>query len=307
MDLPKYFFVARAIRQRFPKLLKLDGEDLPPIIGFDVEKPTTLPPSKDSFFVNAKGKDIATKFFEQYFMLYDSDRSSIAAAYHENGVFSLVAAKADYIRGATLANYLHRSRNLVIVKDRERRAKYLQTGVSDITTFLTKLPKTRHDASSMFLDVVACTPNFISVTICGIFKELETNNSGADVFRAFSRSCIIVPYADGFKLVNDMLLITIPTSDMRNQAFKNVVVPAPLPVPSVTASPSSQNLMPLLSADDDSIKQQMILSFSQQSGMNLDWSRRCLVDLNWDFGRAAQAFTELNANGGIPPEAWATN
>ncbi|XP_028330351.1 nuclear RNA export factor 1-like [Gouania willdenowi] len=35
-----------AVCQKVPQLLKLDGNDLPPPIGFDVDTPTTLPPCK---------------------------------------------------------------------------------------------------------------------------------------------------------------------------------------------------------------------------------------------------------------------
>ncbi|MEE6528273.1 hypothetical protein FKM82_030382, partial [Ascaphus truei] len=44
-----------AVRERFPKLLRLDGHDLPPPITFDVETPTTLPPCKVSACVWAWG------------------------------------------------------------------------------------------------------------------------------------------------------------------------------------------------------------------------------------------------------------
>uniref|UniRef100_A0A8C5DBQ8 TAP-C domain-containing protein n=1 Tax=Gouania willdenowi TaxID=441366 RepID=A0A8C5DBQ8_GOUWI len=45
-----------AVRQRFPQLLKLNGNDLPPPIGFDVETPTTIPSCKGSCF----GSDFIT-------------------------------------------------------------------------------------------------------------------------------------------------------------------------------------------------------------------------------------------------------
>uniref|UniRef100_A0A8C5DJV1 Nuclear RNA export factor 1-like n=2 Tax=Gouania willdenowi TaxID=441366 RepID=A0A8C5DJV1_GOUWI len=44
------------VRQRFPQLLKLNGNDLPPPIGFDVETPTTIPSCKGSCF----GSDFIT-------------------------------------------------------------------------------------------------------------------------------------------------------------------------------------------------------------------------------------------------------
>ncbi|GAB6024955.1 Nuclear RNA export factor [Chamberlinius hualienensis] len=190
-----------AVRQRFPKLLKLDGEDLPPQIGFEIENPVTLPPSKDGFFANDRGKEITLKFFEEYFKLYDSNRRDIAAAYHENAVFSLVAVKSDQTRGITLGVYMQHSRNMLKVPDQDRRKKLIYKGVPDIISCLMRLPKTQHDPSTVFLDVVACTSSFLSVTISGLFKELETSGNKSELCRAFSRSCIIVPYGSGCVLV----------------------------------------------------------------------------------------------------------
>ncbi|XP_028319275.1 nuclear RNA export factor 1-like [Gouania willdenowi] len=45
-----------AVRQRFPRLLKLNGNGLPPPIGFDVETPITIPSCKGSCF----GSDFIT-------------------------------------------------------------------------------------------------------------------------------------------------------------------------------------------------------------------------------------------------------
>ncbi|KAK2549420.1 Nuclear RNA export factor 1 [Acropora cervicornis] len=51
-------------------------------------------------------------------------------------------------------------------------------------------------------------------------------------------------------------------------------------------------------------QQEMLLKFSQQSTMNLEWSFKCLKENNWDYGKAAHAFTSLKSNGSIPPQAF---
>lgn len=55
---------------------------------------------------------------------------------------------------------------------------------------------------------------------------------------------------------------------------------------------------------DDATKMQMIQTMSQQSNMNLEWSRKCLEETQWDFPRAAHVFTELHKQNKIPAEAF---
>jgi nuclear RNA export factor len=39
--------------------------------------------------------------------------------------------------------------------------------------------------------------------------------------------------------------------------------------------------------------------------MNMEWSRKCLEETNWDFARAGFVFGELFKQNKIPPEAFA--
>ncbi|XP_013927551.1 PREDICTED: nuclear RNA export factor 1-like [Thamnophis sirtalis] len=79
-----------AIRERFPKLLRLDGHELPAPISFDVETPTTLPPCKGSYFASEGLKMLIVRFLQQYYAIYDSgDRQGLLDAYHEGACCSL--------------------------------------------------------------------------------------------------------------------------------------------------------------------------------------------------------------------------
>lgn len=49
---------------------------------------------------------------------------------------------------------------------------------------------------------------------------------------------------------------------------------------------------------------QMVQQMSQQSNMNLEWSKKCLEETNWDFNRAIYVFGELQKQNKIPPEAF---
>jgi len=48
----------------------------------------------------------------------------------------------------------------------------------------------------------------------------------------------------------------------------------------------------------------MAVKFSEQSGMNIEWSGKCLVENSWNFEAAARIFAEAKAAGKIPPEAF---
>uniref|UniRef100_A0A0B7A196 TAP-C domain-containing protein n=1 Tax=Arion vulgaris TaxID=1028688 RepID=A0A0B7A196_9EUPU len=50
---------------------------------------------------------------------------------------------------------------------------------------------------------------------------------------------------------------------------------------------------------------QMVESFTAQSGMNAQFALKCLQENAWDYQRAGQIFTDLNAQGKIPAEAFA--
>lgn len=74
-----------------------DGQDLPPLIGFDLEEGVKLPVPKASFLCDAAGADIVRQFLEQYFIIFDSEsRQPLLDAYHEQAMFSL-----------TIGNYQH--------------------------------------------------------------------------------------------------------------------------------------------------------------------------------------------------------
>ncbi|EFX78819.1 hypothetical protein DAPPUDRAFT_53091, partial [Daphnia pulex] len=51
-------------------------------------------------------------------------------------------------------------------------------------------------------------------------------------------------------------------------------------------------------------QQQMIATFSEQSGMDSRWSFKCLEDCGWDYDRAAYVFTELKGTFKIPLAAF---
>ncbi|XP_052443717.1 nuclear RNA export factor 1 [Carassius gibelio] len=279
-----------AVRERFPKLLKLDGHVLPPPIGFDLEvAPATLPPSKASYFCSEEIKNIILCFLQQYYSIYDSgDRQPLLDAYHDGAAFSLsIPFTLQNASKSSLGEYQKDCRNIRRMKDDPTtRFRLIKHTRLNVVAFLNELPKTQHDIASLIVDVNTYTATLLAFTVSGVFKE---NGKSRDSFRAFSRVFIAVPAGNaGLCIVNDELFVRNATTEEIRRAF---VAPAPTP---------SSSPVPTLSAP----QQEMLAAFSLMSGMNLEWSQKCLQDNEWDFDRAAQIFTGLKAQGKIPDVAF---
>ncbi|XP_078516628.1 nuclear RNA export factor 1 [Lissotriton helveticus] len=279
-----------AIRERFPKLLRLDGHDLPPPISFDVETPTTLPPTKGSYFGSDDIKVLVLRFLHQYYSVYDSgDRQALLDAYHDGACCSITTPffnQSTSVR-STLYAYFKHSRNVKNEKDHIMRFKLLKHTRLNVVAFLNVLPKTLHDINSFVIDITAQTNTLLCFTVHGIFQEVDGKFRYSK--RAFNRVFIAVPAPNaGLCIVNDQLHVREATPEEIREAF---VTSAPTP---------SSSPVPTL----PSTHQEMIQAFSLQSGMNLEWSQKCLIDNDWDFARAAQIFTHLKLEGKIPDVAF---
>lgn len=159
----------------------------------------------------------------------------------------------------------------------------------NVVAFLNELPKTQHDIASFNVDVNTYTNTLLSFTVSGVFKEVVVDGKSRESTMAFSRVFITVPAGtSGLCIVNDHLFIRMATTEEIRKAF---VAPAPTP---------SSSPVPTLTAP----QQEMLTAFSQKSGMNLEWSQKCLQDNEWDFNRAAQIFTQLRSEGKIPDVAF---
>ncbi|KAL7978177.1 hypothetical protein Chor_005164 [Crotalus horridus] len=188
-----------AIRERFPKLLRLDGHELPPPISFDVETPTTLPPCKGSYFASEGLKMLIVRFLQQYYAIYDSgDRQGLLDAYHEGACCSLsIPFSVNHPYRNSLAEYFKNSRNVKRLKDPSMRFRLLKHTKLNVVAFLSELPKTQHDVNSFVVD-----NSLLCFTLSGIFKEVDSRCR--DLVRAFTRVFIAVPVGhSGCLLDND--------------------------------------------------------------------------------------------------------
>uniref|UniRef100_A0A7N6AFZ5 Nuclear RNA export factor 1 n=1 Tax=Anabas testudineus TaxID=64144 RepID=A0A7N6AFZ5_ANATE len=190
---------------------------------------------------------------------------------------------------SSLGEYHKDSRNLKRIKDSTMRFRLLKHTRLNVVAFLNELPKTQHDIASFTVDVNTYTNTLLSFTVSGVFKEVAVDGKSRDSTMAFSRVFITVPAGNsGLCIVNDQLFIRMATTEEIRRAF---VAPAPTPSSSPVPTLTSQ-------------QQEMLTAFSQKSGMNLEWSQKCLQDNEWDFNRAAQIFTQLKSEGQIPDVAF---
>ncbi|XP_065082338.1 nuclear RNA export factor 1 isoform X1 [Ochlerotatus camptorhynchus] len=299
------------VRKRLPKIIKLDNIDLPPPIGFDLpEDDHKLPSAKASFLCDTAGAGIVRQFLEQYFIIYDSDnRQPLLEAYHEHAMISMTVFNSPS-QGSQqrLQNYLTYNRNLNSKRDLDTRCRYLKMGRLPVVSFLSELPNTKHDPQTFVVDLTLFTPQLILLTVTGVFKERKVAVIN-EPYRSFQRSLVIVPSGSGFCIRNEMIHINNTTRIQDEKAFKDPAsngfqasTSTAVPVPAAVAAPSVP-----LGGPDDNTKLQMVQTMAAHSNMNLEWSRKCLEETNWDFERAGFAFAELHKQNRIPPEAFVKN
>uniref|UniRef100_A0A7N6A2Q5 Nuclear RNA export factor 1 n=1 Tax=Anabas testudineus TaxID=64144 RepID=A0A7N6A2Q5_ANATE len=226
-----------------------------------------------------------------YYSIYDSgNRQPLLDAYHDGASLSLTTPYSTQNPSrSSLGEYHKDSRNLKRIKDSTMRFRLLKHTRLNVVAFLNELPKTQHDIASFTVDVNTYTNTLLSFTVSGVFKEVAVDGKSRDSTMAFSRVFITVPAGNsGLCIVNDQLFIRMATTEEIRRAF---VAPAPTPSSSPVPTLTSQ-------------QQEMLTAFSQKSGMNLEWSQKCLQDNEWDFNRAAQIFTQLKSEGQIPDVAF---
>ncbi|KAL1457592.1 hypothetical protein WDU94_007805, partial [Cyamophila willieti] len=280
------------LRKVFPKILRVDDIQLPPPIVFDLEDDIVLPKPQGSFLCNPDAREILRAFLEQYFALFDTDsRSGLIDAYHDNAQYSLVVAQGSG-NNSLLANLNAHSRNLLRVEDPSRQKSLLSVGKTEIMRALRLLPPTKHDLLSFTCDCPLFTPGLIQFSVCGVYEEMTQSKNKPKLIRAFNRAFLLVPrQGGGFAITNDQLFITSATYEQVQKAFSSDIPSTSEP----TAQPVSNEIL---------IKQNMVKALSQVSGMNLNFSEKCLTEVQWDYDRAVSIFNELKAKNALPPDAF---
>ncbi|XP_070113007.1 nuclear RNA export factor 2-like [Equus caballus] len=277
-----------AIKEYFPKLLRLDGQELPTPIVVDVDT-CYLKPGKESCKGSETLKNLVMQFLQQYYFIYDyGDRQGLLGAYHDEAYFSLsIPFNPEDPAPSSLCEYVKDNRNIKKLKDPYLRVQLLKHTKHDIVGSLCVLPRTQHEFSSFLVETWLQTERVLCFSVNGVFKEVVGKSQSS--VRAFTRTFIIVPASNSsLCIVNDQLFVRDATPNETQRAF---FMPDPTPTSSSVPTVSQE-------------QQEMVQAFSTQSGMNLEWSQKCLQDNEWNYTRAGQAFTTLKTGGKIPEEAF---
>ncbi|XP_011701217.1 PREDICTED: nuclear RNA export factor 1-like [Wasmannia auropunctata] len=295
------YFCINDVRRRFPKLLRLDGVELPRPIVFDVaDESAKIPPSQRLFVADGKAQEIASQFLHQYFTIFDTEnRQPLLDAYDEHASFSMTITTAHNNK---LNGYIMESRNLFRINDTTRRQKLLKQGRLPVVSFVSEMPRTRHLLNTFTMDISLATQSMMFITITGYFQELDNKD---EPIRYFNRTFIIVPEGEGYCIRNEQLHISQPPEALMKQLHQQLSQlnsqPTQPETPALGSAEVAKSVVPELSND---IKQQMTVTLSQQTNMNLEWSLKCLQETQWNYDNALSAFQEFYKRGQIPSEAF---
>ncbi|XP_029161960.1 nuclear RNA export factor 1-like [Nylanderia fulva] len=278
------------IQKWFPKLLRLDDKELPRPIEFDVIEAAKIPQSQRILFTDTKVQQIACHFLQQYFTILDSEnRQLLLDAYEKEARFSMTINNSHANK---LIKYLINSRNLFRIYDTTRRQQLLKYGRLPIVSFISQLPQTRHLLDTFTMDVVLVAQTMMFITITGYFQEL---NDKEQFIRHFNRTFIIVQEGAGYCIRNEQLHINYPTEAQLKELSQQMQPKTPEPIETV-----QKPIAPVLTED----MRQMIATLSQQTNMNLNWSLKCLQEMEWNYDNALTAFQNFFKCGQIPSEAF---
>ncbi|KAJ2057173.1 nuclear mRNA export, poly(A)+RNA binding protein [Coemansia sp. S155-1] len=307
------------VHQRFPTVSMLDMNPVTPRAqpGLAAEATNSgaavkqLPFPTEQLFVENQGiGDMAKAFLAGFFGLYDGNRGGLADIYDEAAQFSLMVdtsaptnafaqTKAQSQKHVDLSVYIRISRNLVRVKSHMKRASALIVGRNAIMQAIGQLPATQHpvqDAQRFSFDAwQAEVPGAhgvpLTVAILVIHGEFTETQSQSVI--SFDRVFALAPALPGSAaasigspcvIVNDQLTLR------RYNGFHGwLAMPADPP-----AAAASGALAPE--------QQEMARALQEQTGLNAEWTLKCLENYGWNYQLALSEFPQIR--GTLPPEAF---
>lgn len=289
--------LASTLRGIFPQLKKLDGQDLPASIGFDVGSQVTTTPATRGSSVPPEVAPLLESFLQNYYAIFDSnDRKSLMPLYHDQAFFSYSCFNSNHIP----KDFIHEGRNLLRVSDPENKRKLLKCGNLNVVAALSSFPATNHIKESFILDVPLVTNEMVSLVITGLYLEPSQRQR---TIRTFTRTLNLVPDGSGgCKIINDIWVIGNSSYDQRQKArdlMKNLSG-ASMQDDTMASETfnTADNSNPLSSEDE------MVRKLSSITGMNETFSRQCLSEVNFNYDKAYETFLQVNALGAIPSAAF---
>ncbi|KAJ2451951.1 nuclear mRNA export, poly(A)+RNA binding protein [Coemansia sp. RSA 2336] len=306
------------VQQRFPTINMLDMNPVTPRAqpgqptgNSNVrEAPQTLPfPTVQSFSEDQTVNELAMAFLAGFFKLYDENRGGLADIYDQDALFSLMVdmtsptsefarTNPDSQKRVDFTTYIRISRNLTRVKSHQKRIHALVAGKAAVVQTIAQLPPTFHpvqDAQRFSfdawrIDVNGTLQGVAAVTVHGEFTEQQSRN-----VVSFDRSFMLAPAPPGSAaaamgspcvIINDQLTIR------RYNGFHSW-----LPAETQAAVPDPS---PVLNLTPE--QQEMARALQEQTGMNAEWTLKCLESYSWNFHQAMAEFPQVR--GTLPPEAF---
>ena len=139
------------------------------------------------------------------------------------------------------------------------------------------------------------------ITITGYFQEFDNNKK--QPIRHFNRTFVIVPEGGGYCIRNEQLHISQPSEAQLKQLNRQLnTCSQPMQLEALEELPQTfaEPVKPVVSELNEDIKQQMTMTLSKQTNMNLEWSLKCLQETQWNYDNALAAFQEFFKRGQIP-------
>lgn len=287
------------IRKRFPKLIQLDGVDLPAKIKFDEESESALPATqKFAILVPTEPniRRIVENFFLQYVSLHDAgsdSRSQLAPAYDEQCLFSV--ATSWRVRGESKARFpskmpaelMRKNRNFRLCSKADQKESRLFIGRESVIRELASMGETKHTLQTMNIDTSTFENNHVTAILSGIIDSPEE-------YRSFSRTFVLAanPANCSFLILNDQLSIIRSTPDAVKKSLESpeiapATATAPGPAPSSTAQ-----------------QQELVQRVQAATRMTDKFCVQCLEAANWDLQKALNIFSDMKTKGSIPPDVF---
>ncbi|VDN34102.1 unnamed protein product [Gongylonema pulchrum] len=219
------------------------------------------------------------------------------------------------IKYSTYNTYRKSSHNVMCVEKWERfREKVVHKGAMDIIVMLRKLPATKHLMDTFVVDVSMTTAKHMCFAVHGFFRDSMTKVQDDDEVKFFCRNFVVVNKGEGkIAVLSDILFVSGVFTE-RIQRYKSMITSLIKAVPDTGTSmnmdgaggsmsvgdgaenrwlaepsPAPQSSVPQPTpaqcalAGDLQMQEQMVAAFSQESKMKPEWSRKCLLDQDWDY------------------------
>ncbi|KJH48527.1 TAP protein [Dictyocaulus viviparus] len=322
-----------AVHQVFPNVCVLDGAPVQPatvhVQSLDDDEVTCEPPCRAGFYGSDSLRVLVERFLVEYFKLYDGEdgaitRKSLMQAYdQDNSTFTLTIANLKdmphegpirYPNDACYNTYIRASHN-VLYEDRwsRNRSSLTYRGAMDIAVALSRLPVTNHYTESFIVDTHLISEELMAFCVQGLFEDGKfAKPDDVPQLNFFARSFLVSPRGnESIAVLSDMLYISGITSArmarykiMLNKAVSAGQLPSTsIPMNSVLNAAESIGVQ-MSSQLTVERKMQMVEQFCKDSGMLAAWSEKCLMDYDWNYIAAGQAF--LSNKNNIPKEAFAS-